>query len=188
MKMLQGFSEYKKENYHRSCFTELIQSQEKALLFCHDGQLLEAEIAQETPFDLILSNGQEPLPKVAVQACARASEKKALAKLIKWDSKVKEDHNAPILAPGERYFIKNKSLYPLMKEREVLFFTLLGGEKIKGIMTGFSRYDIEVHMKGGVAITLLRHAIFDVRNKKGRCFLKSVQKEAREWKKSELYA
>ena len=190
MEKLHGFSEYKKAHYQSSCFTRFIREGAPALLLCHEERLVEGVILEESPFDLVIKTEEESftLPKVEVKACAAADQKENLSKLIKKEKKVAAKKLAPILAPGLRHFIKNKSLFPLMVERNVLFFTLLEGEIIKGLVTGFSRYDVVVHMKGGVEITLLRHAIFDVRDKKGRCYLKSVQKKTRDWKKSEVYA
>ena len=83
--------------------------------------------------------------------------------------------------------MKNKSLFPLMKEKEVLFFTLLEGEIIRGIIADFSRYDITVSLKGARLVTILRHAIYDIRNKEGRSFLRSFQEEHRDWQKSPIY-
>ena len=74
-----------------------------------------------------------------------------------------------------------------MKEKQVVFFTLLEGEVIRGVVADFSRYDITVNLKGGVPLTFLRHSLYDVRNKKGRCFLKSFQEKQRDWQKSDLY-
>ena len=74
-----------------------------------------------------------------------------------------------------------------MKERTILFFTLLEGKIIKGIVAGFSRYEITVNLKVGMPITILQHGIYDLRNKKGRCFLKSFQETSRDWEKSPLF-
>ena len=60
-----------------------------------------------------------------------------------------------------------------MEERTVLFFTLLEGEIIRGLVTAFSRYDLTVSLKGGVSVVVMRHAVLDVRDKKGRCYLKA---------------
>jgi hypothetical protein len=79
----------------------------------------------------------------------------------------------PIVSPKERHHIKNKTLFPLMQDREVLFFTLLEGEIIRGLVAAFSRYDLTVSLKGGIPVTVLRHSILDVRDKKGRCYLKT---------------
>ena len=74
-----------------------------------------------------------------------------------------------------------------MKEKEVVLFTLLEGDVLRGIIADFSRYDVTVHLKGGLPVTILRHSIYDVRNKRGRCFLKAFQQEHRDWEKSRLY-
>lgn len=79
----------------------------------------------------------------------------------------------PIIFPKNRHYIKNKTLFPLMQQREVLFFTLLEGEIIRGVVLAFSRYDLTVGLKGGIPVVVLRHAVLDVRDKKGRCYLKS---------------
>ena len=74
-----------------------------------------------------------------------------------------------------------------MKGKQVLFFTMLEGELIKGIISDFSRYDITVNLKGGIPVTILRHAVYDLRDKEGQCFLKSFQETKRDWEKSGLY-
>ena len=74
-----------------------------------------------------------------------------------------------------------------MKERTALFFTLLEGEVLKGIIAAFNRYEITAHMKGGLPLTILRHSIHDIRDKKGRCYLKNIQEKSEDWKKSGLY-
>ena len=93
----------------------------------------------------------------------------------------------PIVSPSRRRFVKNKSLFPLMKEKEVVLITLLEGEMIRGIIEGFTRYDITINVKGGRPVTVLRHCLYDMRDKRGRCYLKSVQEERRDWEKSPLY-
>ncbi|HKI48129.1 MAG TPA: hypothetical protein VKA69_02310, partial [Desulfobacteria bacterium] len=107
--------------------------------------------------------------------------------LIKEDPKVSKLSLEPIIAPALRHHIKNKSLFPLIKERQVVFFTLLEGEIIKGLITGFSRYEITCSLKGGLPVTILRHAVYDLRDKKGRSFLKSYQEKRKDWRKSSLY-
>ena len=74
-----------------------------------------------------------------------------------------------------------------MKEKQVMFFTLLEGEIIRGIIADFSRYEITVILKGGSPITILRHSIYDLRDKRGRCFLKLFQETRTDWEKSNLF-
>jgi hypothetical protein len=41
-------------------------------------------------------------------------------------------------------------------------------------VTGFSTYEIRLSMKGQVPVVLLRHALFDVRDKRGMSYLKKT--------------
>jgi hypothetical protein len=52
-----------------------------------------------------------------------------------------------------------------MKDKQVLFFTLLEGEIIRGIIADFSQYDITINLKGGLPVVILRHSIDDARIK-----------------------
>ena len=61
------------------------------------------------------------------------------------------------------------------------------GEIVKGIVTDFTRYDITVTLKGGIPVYILRHSVYDLRDKRGRCFLKSFQEKRRDWEKSDLF-
>ena len=74
-----------------------------------------------------------------------------------------------------------------MLDREVLFFTLLEGETLRGVVQGFNRFEIQVSLKGELPVTILRHSLYEVKNKKGRSFLKPMQDRTKDWKKSRYY-
>jgi hypothetical protein len=74
-----------------------------------------------------------------------------------------------------------------MQERQVVFCTLLEGELIRGLVAEFSRYDMTIHVKGGLPIVIMRHSVYDLRDKKGRCLLKSFQDKHKDWEKSALF-
>jgi len=190
MTQLQGFSDYKKEHYESSCFNARETSGEPTRFLLHGQTSLTGTITRQTPYDLYIAGeqGETVVPKVEVKYHFPASSDEVITKLIKTDKKVKALALGPIHAPAHRYFIKNKTLYPLIKERQVMLITLLEGEVIKGLVENFSHYDVEIRMKGGVALTVLRHAVYDIRDKKGRCYLKSFQKQAKDWQRSELFA
>ena len=190
MTQLQGFSEYKNEHYESSCFTALEKHGTETFFLLHGKKSITGAIEKQSMYDLYIrtSEGEVVVPKVDIKCHMAASSVDSSKKLIKQDKTVSAKALGPIHAPAARYFIKNKTLYPLIKERQVMLITLLEGEVIKGLMVNFSRYDLQVHMKGGVELTVLRHAVYDMRDKKGRCYLKSFQKKARDWKQSSLYA
>lgn len=136
---------------------------------------------------MVQFSGSRALPKVEMKLFYLAYLAESVRPMIKIDKKIQALGLDPIFSPQKRYFVKNKSLFPLMKDQEVVFFTLLEGEIIRGIITGFSRYEITASMKTGDPVTILRHSIYDLRNKKGRCFLKSFQEEHRDWEKNRLF-
>jgi len=190
MGYLLGLKEYLDETYTNSIFDQALDSKQPWEFFLHGHRVIKARIIKNLKYDLrvvIEDLGEEELPKIQVKLLYSAGLSESLRPLIKVDKKTEALGLSPILLPHQRYFIKNKSLFPLMKEKEVVFFTLLEGEIIRGIVAGFSRYDISVNVKGSMPVTLLRHSIYDLRNKKGRCFLKSFQEEHRDWQKSDLF-
>jgi hypothetical protein len=190
MGYLLGLKEYLDETYSNSIFDQAIDSKQPWEMFLHGHRIIKARVVKNLKYDLkvvIESPGDEELPKIQIKLLYPAELSDSIRPLIKVDKETEALGLSPILSPHQRYFIKNKSLFPLMKKKEVVIFTLLEGEIIRGIIAGFSRYDITVNVKGGMPVTLLRHSIYDLRDKKARCFLKSFQEEHRDWQKSDLF-
>ena len=190
MGYLAGLKEYLDEGYTNSIFDQALDSKQPWGFHLHGHRIVRARILENLTYDLkvdIEGQGEEDLPKIQVKLLYPADLTDSVRPLIKMDKKVKALGMSPILAPKPRYFIKNKSLFPPMKEKQVAFFTLLEGEIIRGIIADFSRFDITVNLKGGIPVIILRHSIYDIENKEGRSFLKSFQEKYRDWGKSELF-
>lgn len=190
MGFISGFQEYLDQNYATSVFDEACESKQPWEFHLHGHHIIRAEIFKNLVYDLkIKSHDTEEsvLSKTDVKILYPLDISEKIRPLIKKDPKISKLSLEPIIAPGLRHHIKNKSLFPLMKERQVVFFTLLEGEIIKGLITGFSRYEIKCSLKGGLPVSILRHAVYDLRDKRGRSFLKSSQEARRDWKKSSLY-
>jgi hypothetical protein len=190
MGYLRGLEEYLDEKYHLSIFDTALGSGELWELHLHGERLLKARIVGNDKFDISVEDQSSErilIPKIQVKFLYREASSPDITSLLKVDPTIRDLKLEPILSPRKRYHVKNKSLYPLMHEKRVVFFTLLEGEVIRGIVEDFSRYDATVKLKGGIPLTLLRHAIYDLRDKKGRCFLKYAQEGHRDWEKSSLY-
>ena len=190
MGYLSGITEHMENSYDVSAFNQALTSKQIYELYLHGHRVIPGRILENLQYDIKVmptENGEETIPKIQVKCFYPVDSKKSIRPMIKTDKKIEKLKLRAISSPKYRYFVKNKSLYPLMKERRVVFFSLLEGEIIKGLIHDFSQYDITVHMKGGLPITILRHSIYDLRDKKGRCYLKSFQKKHKDWKKSELY-
>ena len=190
MGSLLGLKEYLAESYNTSVFDQAFESQEPWELHLHNHRIIKSKVQENSRYDLRLSTketGEELLPKTDVKLLYPSDLSDSVRPLLKTDNKVRDLGLEQIISPRMRHHIKNKSLFPLIKERSVLFFTLLEGEIIKGLVTGFTRYEITVSLKGGTPVHILRHSIYDLRDKKGRCFLKSFQETHRDWEKSDLF-
>jgi hypothetical protein len=187
---LLGLQEYLDEKYNTSIFNQAVASGKPWEFHLHGRRAIKATVLENRKWDItvdIVGQAKEELQKIQVKCFYPADLSESITPLIKMDKNIEGLGLEAILAPGKRYFVKNKSLFPLMKEKEVMFFTLLEGEIIRGIIADFSRYDITVSLKGARLVTILRHAIFDIRNKEGRSFLRSFQEEHRDWQKSPIY-
>ncbi len=188
---LSGLSDYLYENYDRSIFDTAFQTQAVYTFHLHPQRVISARVKAVQRYDVIMEivgNTVETIPKLNIKYGYEEDLSSAVEQKITVDPKVRKKQLSAIPAPAQRHHIKNKSLYPLMMDRTVLFFTLLEGEIIRGIVAGFSKYDITLHIKGGIPVTILRHAVYDVRDKKDRCYLKQFQQQARDWKNSAYYA
>ena len=190
MGYLAGLGEYLDRNYEISVFDTIMASGAPWVFQIHGNRSITAVISENDKWALTIAaegRAKEELQKIEIKYLYPADTAADIEPLIKTDKKVGALGLEPIFAPGKRYFVKNKTLFPLMKDREVLFLTLLEGEVIRGIVVDFSRYDITVSLKGERLLTILRHGIYDLRDKKGRSFLKSFQEKHRDWEKNALF-
>lgn len=190
MGQLQGLQDYLVTSYDHSVFAQVLESHQPWTWHLHGQRIVQASIVENLTYDLkldVVGEGVQDLPKIQVKCLYPTDVAATVTPLIKTDKKVRALGLQPILAPGERHFVKNKTLFPMMQDRQVIFFTLLEGEVIRGIVAAFSRYEITVHLKGGTPIVLLRHSIYDARTKNGRCLLKPFQDQHKDWQKSHLF-
>ena len=189
-KHLAGFRAYLDAAYEQSVFERALAAQDLWECRLHTHRMEQLRVTANLTYDLQVDIGgetPEALPKLHVKLLYPAAQATAVAPLIKIDPSVRAQELKPILSPAARHHVKNKSLFVLMKDRDVVFFTLLEGEIVRGVISDFSRYDITVNVKVGLPVMVLRHSIYDLRNKQGRCYLKSFQDIHRDWQKSALF-
>jgi len=182
---LKGLEAYLEEHKQDSIFDRENGSESAWCLFLHGGKEAAGRIKDNETyeFNLVSKEGSlEKTHKVHVHYLCPESMRDQAMEQRKKDDAVAGKSEGPHFVPRFRHHIKNKSLFPLMNRREVLFFTLLGGDVLRGIITGFSRHEINFSMKGGVPVVIMRHAVFDVKDKKDRSFLKKeVEKTGQYW-------
>ena len=125
--------------------------------------------------DLVTEEGStEKIHKVRVKFACPASVREEVKRQMGLNEAVQKKGEGPHFLPRYRHAVPDRTLHELRENREVLFFTLLEGEILRGLVTGFSTYEISLSMKGQVPVVLLRHALFDVRDKRGMSYLKKT--------------
>lgn len=187
---LAGLKEYLDAGYACSVFTQAMQAQTAWVFHLHGQRTVQVRVVDDGIYELqadIDGVGRETLKKIDIKLAYPVALAATVPKLIKVDRKVAALGLQPLVSTKDRRFVKNKSLFPLRQTRQVVFFTLLEGEMIRGVIADFSKYDVTVHLKGGVPVVILRHSIYDLRDKQGRCFLKTFQDEHKDWQKSPLF-
>lgn len=191
MAELKGLRDYLDASYDDSVFDTIASSKKNWSFHLHEQTVITGKMLENQQYDIRIRWDEKEtwVRKIEVKLAYPHHMAEHILPLIKKkDKKVAKKKLAPVIEVKNRHFIKNKTLYPLMMEKAVVYFTLLEGEIIRGIITGFSRFDITMGLKGGVPLTFFRHSIFDARNKKGRCLLKATQQVSRDWKKSALFS
>lgn len=187
---LAGLKEYLATHDSLSVFDTALAADAPWNLHIHPDRIVTARLTAVTPYEVTFSRDDgesETVHKHDIHFLYPAERAAAVDKLVKKDKEVAALGLEPTVYHRNRRYVKNKTLFPLMEERTVVFVTLRDGSVVRGLITAFSRYDIEVSMKGGVAVTLLRHSLHDIQDKDGRCYLKTVQQERKDWKKSSLF-
>ena len=107
-----------------SIFDDALASSDLWEIHLHNHRIIQASISKNLKYDIevhIPEQGQENIEKIHIKFLYAAELSTKIMPLIKQDERVQEMNLEPIRAPGRRYHIKNKSLFPLMKEKEVLF-------------------------------------------------------------------
>ncbi len=182
---LEGLQDYLRAHQKRSLFAEEAGKGTSWCLFLHGHQRRRGRIQEDQTYEIDLETqegGVEQIHKVKVKMVCEAAKEEEVIGRMGTNEALKKAPEGPHFGPRYRHHIKNKTLFPLMNRKEVLFFSTLEGEVLRGIVTEFSRYEIRLSMKGGVSVVLLRHALFDVRDKKGRSYRKeAVEKTGKYW-------
>lgn len=190
MAFLAGLNDYLLKNYRHSTFEEAAASGAPCCLHLHGHAIVQGSIAANDTYDVTVTahdGARHEVPKTRIKMLYPAEFADRVQAQIKIDADVEARQLEPIITVKQRYFVKNKTIYTLMRTQEVLLVSLLEGEVLKGLIHAFSRYEITLALKDGTRVVMLRHAILDIRDKPGRCYLKSSQQALRDWTKSELY-
>ena len=184
---MNDLNKYLEEHYQKSVFDQIEKNRETWVFHLHGNRVISGTVKTNKRYDIIFEFGngvEKEIPKHNIKFLSLEEDASEVSKGLKADEKVKKEKLDPIVDLEKRHHIKNKTLFPLMQERVLLFFTTLEGDVLSGIVGGFTRYEIQVLGKKGIPVTLLRHAVYDVRDKRKKSYLKKVVEERKKTLKS----
>lgn len=169
---------YLKEHGRDSFFEKECGSGAAWCFFLHDQKKLTGTIVRNEKFECDVSDpqgGEQRIHKVRVKFACPAGVAEEIEGQIKRNEAVAARKEGPHFLPKYRHPIEDQVLFDLMNSREVLYFTTLEGEVLRGIIRGFSKYEIQIGMKRNLPVVLLRHGVYDLRDKRGRSYRKKRQ-------------
>lgn len=167
--------EYFASSQPPSVFDDLAGSGAAALLHRCDTTDSIGVVAKNGIYDLTFRQAgategtpETVLPKLDILYVCAPDAQPAIRRQTKTPLRAAE----PLRKAVDRNHIKNKTLHPLMETRTVVYLTLLDSTVIRGIVTGFNRYEMRISLKGDIPVVVLRHGILTAETKDGHSILR----------------
>lgn len=155
-----------RETYRlRSCLDAALAGQETLTLEVHGKGKATGVVTKVEAYSVTLTgdDGQETeIHKLQLKYAWKPSEWKPVKKAVRIDKALAAKPVEPIARPQDRYTCSDKRLFRYMDSETPVAVTLLEGEQIKGQITWFGRYEFGLVIKGGVEITVFRHALHEL--------------------------
>lgn len=153
-------------NYARSCL-EVAQKDGRPLgLALHGHRRVRGRVLSvgKYEFQLLEDGAADPISihKTQVKYGYDPGAFKDLKKFHTIDNHVKKLSMEPILRVKDRHHFKNLTLQRAMDEGTEIEVVSLEGDVFKGQVTWFGRWEFGMRFKGGVEVTVFRHAVFKV--------------------------
>jgi len=153
--------EHRLLNAERTCLV----SGHEATFAMVGGQAVRATVAVAELYNVVLQPPKgEPIEvhKLELKYAYAPTDWKKIRKLIKRPKGVEKGQ--PAERPQDRYTCSDKRLFGYIDGAKAADITLLDGDHLKGTVLWFSRYEMGVELKGGVVITLFRHALSELKS------------------------
>lgn len=155
------------EHYTQSCLEEARTKVHHIALALHGHKKVMGRIVEVGKYTIqFLEDGQtEPieLHKTQIKFAYDPEHFKALRKFMGVDNKVKTMGLEPIMRAKERFHFKNLSLQQSIDDKLEVDVTTLEGDTFRGHVEWFGRWEFGLKFKGGVRVTLFRHAVYQLK-------------------------
>lgn len=130
-------------------------------------RVVEARVTEVERYEVVLAVAEgapERLHKLQLKyACAPDAHRK-VRRAFEWDSARRaQPEVAPDARPQARWGIPDRRLGELVDARTPVTVTFLEGEMLTGEVVGVSPYEFTLRLRGGIDLTVFRHALAELR-------------------------
>lgn len=155
------------EHYMQSCLDDSLAKGSKIALAIHGHKKLIGKLSDVGKYAVQLHEEGTPSPvevhKTQIKYAYDPEQYKLLRKFMGLDNDVKKLSLNPIMRARERHHFKNLVLQQSIDERREIEVVTLEGDSFHGTVDWFGRWEFALKFKGGVRVTLFRHAIYRVK-------------------------
>lgn len=102
------------------------------------------------------------LHKLALALAADAAVERRVRRALRRDPEIAAQALAPSTRPQDRYGVSDRRLFRLMDGGEDALVTLVSGDRLRGGIAWFARYEFGLRLKGDVEVVVFRHALHQV--------------------------
>lgn len=155
------------EHYMQSCLDDCLAKSTKIALAIHGHKKVIGKLTDVGKYTVQLHEEGTPGPveihKTQIKYAYDPEQYKLLRKFMGLDNDVKKMSLTPIMRARERHHFKNLLLQQSIDERREIEVVTLEGDSFHGTVDWFGRWEFALKFKGGIRVTLFRHAIYRVK-------------------------
>lgn len=190
MGYLRGFKETVEKAYKQSAFDLAKNSGQRWRFYMADGGCEVGKVIENKKYEFILepeANTTKEIKKLSVELMFPDALTGKLETFIRTDESLIEDKHEVSVAIKERHHIKNKTLYPLVMDKERVSITTYSGKIIEGVITTFTHFELLLTLGEKLPVIILRHCVLKADSLKGVNLLKEYQRVEKPWRKSRFW-
>ena len=155
---------HKEAHYAESILDAAAADGRELGLGLHGRRTVRGAIASIDRYELDLRTeaGEERLHKLAIKFAFDPAQAKRVRRATRYDKARRAAPSEPIVRPQDRYTCSDRRLFGYIDAGVQVKVVTLEGELFRGRITTLRRYEFVLELKGGVALTVFRHALAEL--------------------------
>jgi len=155
------------DHYTQSCLEEAIHKGHRVAMALHGHRKVMGTVQEVGKYVFaFLEDGQTTpteIHKTQAKFAYDPDQYKQLRKFMGLDGSIKSRSLEPILRAKERHHFKNLALQQSIDNKTEVSVVTLEGDTFRGQVEWFGRWEFGLKFKGGVRVTVFRHAVFQLK-------------------------